>query len=245
MIWQCIEKSEDTYLNLIGMRVKNLRDDRMSWPDEEHLDIDGLVYEELTLHETSSDENIKAGLYPHELPLVAEERIAWIMLQPPERRTEPQPWMQLRDLLERKGDRKGAKHVLYKLRCLQVKNEWFLRQKMSIAFAWLEESLIRILCPIAITLLLGTLIFYRADQGSKMLRTDNKVTEVSYPPFQPFVYTLENTVPLAKLGMDDKWAPNPATDWYWFLAVSRWLLIFIGWFYSAVLGAALLRRFKE
>jgi len=32
---------------------------------------------------------------------------------------------------------------------------------------------------------------------------------------------------------------------YWFLVVSRVLLICLGWFHAGVLGAALLRRFKE
>jgi len=32
---------------------------------------------------------------------------------------------------------------------------------------------------------------------------------------------------------------------YWFLVASRVLLIFLGWFQAGVLGAVLLRRFKE
>jgi hypothetical protein len=77
------------------------------------------------------------------------------------------------------------------------------------------------------------------------------------------LYTLENSVPLVKLGMDEKWMPDPKhkpqpwfpqfrwLDWlgwfnsYWFLVTSRVLLIFLGWFQAGVLGAALLRRFKE
>jgi hypothetical protein len=66
-----------------------------------------------------------------------------------------------------------------------------------------------------------------------------------YPPFQPFVYTLENALPMAKLGIDDKWMPDPTRGSYLFLATSRWLLILLGWFYAGVLGAALSGRFKE
>ena len=79
---------------------------------------------------------------------------------------------------------------------------------------------------------------------------------VHCPPFQPFIYTLENAVPLVKLGMDDKWTPDPAHDgkawfpqypwlnwlgWfnsYGFLNGSRQLIILLGWFQAAVLGAA-------
>jgi sRNA-binding regulator protein Hfq len=124
LFWQRIEKSDKTILNLIGARVKNLRDDKKSWPQEGNLDLDGLVYEELSLHPSSSDENTKNRTYPPELPLIAKERIAWLMLQPEERRTEPQPWMQLRDLLERKGERKQAKYVLRRFRCLQAQKSW-------------------------------------------------------------------------------------------------------------------------
>jgi hypothetical protein len=87
-----------------------------------------------------------------------------------------------------------------------------------------------------------------------------------YPRFAPFVYTLENALPLVKLGMDDKWAPDPfhggdawfpghgwswCLQWlamfnsYWFLAGVRWFLILFGWFQAAVLGAALTSRFKS
>jgi hypothetical protein len=68
---------------------------------------------------------------------------------------------------------------------------------------------------------------------------------------------------LVKLGMDEKWMPDPKhkpqpwfpqfrwLDWlgwfnsYWFLVASRVLLIFLGWFQAGVLGAVLLRRFKD
>ena len=43
LAWQRIKKSNDIYLNLIGARVKNLRDEQTSWPNEGNLDLDGLV----------------------------------------------------------------------------------------------------------------------------------------------------------------------------------------------------------
>ena len=90
-------------------------------------------------HEPLTEEDTKAGMYASELPLDAKERIDWLMLQPEDCRTEPQPWMQLRDLLERKGDRKGAKYVLFRFRCLQAKQKLFtplLWLKGLILFVW-------------------------------------------------------------------------------------------------------------
>jgi hypothetical protein len=281
LIWQRVEKSKTTRLNLIGAKVKNLRDDKESWPEEENLDIDGLVYEDLSLHPLSSEEDIKAGQYAPELPLIAKERIQWIMLQPPRRRTEPQPWMQLRDLLEKKGDRKGAKYVLFRFRCLQAQKSWFLWRRLKIIFAWLEENPLRIGWSIALTLSIGTGIFTWGGSKQAMIETvrlqpamirsyeeaktdrpvPNKPVSDHYPHFQPFVYTLENAVPLVKLGIDEKWAPDPRPEfcqpwlpsWRWLyfistygiLSFSRWGLIVWGWVQATVLAAALADRFKK
>jgi len=287
LAWQHIEKSEGTFLNLVGAQVKNLRDDRMSWPEAGKLDIDGLVYEELTLHERPSDEKVKAGWYAGELPLSARERIDWIMLQPEERRTEPQPWMQLRDLLERNGDRRGAKYVLFRFRCLQARERWILMRWWNVAFAWLEEAPMRICYSILFFLILGTLVFAGAARSGAMIETvrtqpamiasyaesikgvprkpDESVKPVSvhYSSFHPFIYTLENAVPLLKLGMDERWMPDlqhrpqpwfPQIGWldwlkwfnsYGFLVWFRWALIVSGWAQATILAAALADRFKK
>jgi hypothetical protein len=208
--------------------------------------------------------------------------------------------MQLRDLLERKGNRKGAKYVLFRLSCLQAERKefhplrWLFKvlsrlrtircvwpyfrhpnRSWSIVFAWLEEKPIRICWSIAFTLTVGTLIFAGAFSSGAMLPSvqiqpnavqpngESKILSAHYPLSQSFLYTLENAVPLVKLGMDEKWMPDPKhepqpwfpqfrwLDWlgwfnsYWFLVAIRVLLICLGWFQAGVLGAALLRRFKE
>jgi hypothetical protein len=273
MAWQRIEKSWNTTLNLIGARVKNLRDDKVSWPEEGNLDLDGLVYEELTLHGNSSKEDIKASRYTRELQLVAKERIDWIMLQRPERRTEPQPWMQLRDLLERKGERKQAKYVLRRFRCLQAQKSWIPWRWVKKLYALLEEAPLRIGWSIALTLLIGTSVFTWGGSKQAMIETvryqPNAITDAGqvklisplYPKYQPFVYTLENAVPLIKLGMDEKWAPNPSPEfrqpWFphlpWLYFVStygwlnfwRWALIVGGWVQATVLAASVADRFRK
>ena len=260
MFWMRIQNSGETFLILSGATLKNLYDDRESWPHSENLILDGLTYQELTHHGPPSAEQIMSHSSGPELPFNVEERIKWLILQPEKAREKPQPWMQLRDLLERKGDRKGAKHVLYKLRCLQAENEWFLRRRWAIAFAWLEEAPGRIWRSIACVLLLGWLVFGYAGSHGAIAPTESEAYKAfiagshlpsAYPTLNPFVYTLDNAVPLVKLGQDDKWAPDrryPGTNWftnYWFLMWTRWVLILFGWFQAGVLGAALLRRFKE
>ena len=275
LVWQRIKKSNNIYLNLIGARVKNLRDEQTSWPNEGNLDLDGLVYEELTLHEDSYEDDFGTNQYTDEIPFNVDERIKWLMLQPEKVLEKPQPWMQLRDLLERKGDRKGAKYVLFRFRCLQAQKSWTFWRWLRIDFAWLEEAPIRIFWSIAFTLTVGTMIFAGAFSSGAMLASvqiqpnavlsngESKNLSAHYPLSQSFLYTLENAVPLVKLGIDEKWMPDPKhkpqpwfpqfrwLDWlgwfnsYWFLVVSRVLLICLGWFHAGVLGAALLRRFKE
>ncbi len=293
LAWVAIEVTDKTSLDLVGARIKRLRDDRKSWPQEGNLELDGLVYEEVTLNKRPLPEQIKERHWADELPLVAKERVDWIMLQKPERRSEPQPWMQLRELLEKKGDRKGAKYVLFRFHCLKAQKNWILRRWVKKYFAWLQESPLRILLPIAIVVVLGTIIFWVADSKQAMMETvrilptaavdENRCAQqntsgqkdknnrldwcmanpisVHYPPFNPIVYSLENCLPMVKLGMDDRWMPskddkftkpwfpNPPrlkrVNYYGFLVFCRWFLILSGWVQATVLVAALSRRFTD
>jgi hypothetical protein len=113
---------------------------------------------------------------------------------------------------------------------------------------------------ITLTLVLGWLVFGNAGAKGALAPTDAAAYEAfttgrpmpaAYPVLNPFIYTLENALPLVKLGQDDKWAPDrrhaPRTPFtgYWFLMWSRWILILSGWFQATVLAAALSDRFKQ
>jgi hypothetical protein len=128
------------------------------------------------------------------------------------------------------------------------------------AFAWLEEAPVRIAWSIAFFLLLGWLVFGHAaasgalaptDAGAYQAFTTGKPMPEAYPVLNPFMYTLENSVPLVHLGQDDKWAPDrshvptAAFTGYWFLMWVRWALILLGWFQATVLAAALSGIFKQ
>ena len=258
-IWLLIRNPANSKLKLIGAKVRSLRDDRSSRPAQNNLQLDGLEYDDLMSYKNLNAEDVAKNRFPGEHELSAADRVSWLMLQNPEDRAKPQPWMQLRALLERKGDDGGAKHVLYKLRCLQAGKSWLLWRLWKIAFAWLDEAPQRILYSIAVTLILGTLIFGEAGFTGALAPTEKeaysafllgKPMPAAYPVLNPFVYTLENSLPLVKLGQDDKWAPDrghPAAHWftkYWFLMWTRWTLILFGWFQATVLAAALSNRLK-
>lgn len=263
LIWRAIQTPEKTWLDLSGAKVKNLRDERACWPSKKNLILDGLEYEELTLHKKATEEEMKERAHPAELPLDANERIEWLMLQPKKCQLEAQPWMQLRALFERKGDRKSARHVFYRYQCLRAQESFWGWRPLKKIYAWLEEEPLRIVFSIALTLFFGTLIFAYAGGKGAMMETarylpsahPGQVSPV-YPQFQPFVYTLENAVPFFKLGMDDRWTPNgsPAFRSPWFLYFFstygllnfvRWALIVWGWVQATVFAAALAERFKK
>lgn len=73
----------------------------------------------------------------------------------------------------------------------------------------------------------------------------------AYPVFNPWVYTLENELPLVRFGMDDKWAPDPnlianGQGWtYWYLTGWRWGLILAGWAQGILLTIGINRRFRD
>ena len=74
--------------------------------------------------------------------------------------------------------------------------------------------------------------------------------DAAYPRFNPFIYSLENDLPLVKSGLGDKWEPdqtykskNPVVS-YQALRWARVLLILCGWFQATVLAAAIGSRFK-
>ncbi len=287
LMWMGIREPENAALDLTGARVKNLRDDKESWPVKGKLILDGLFYEEATQHVRPSDEEIAMPKLSEELPLNVRERVHWLNLQPEDTCRKPQPWMQLRDLLERKGDSRGAKYVLRRFRCLQAQKSWIPWRWLKKGIALLEENPLLIGCLIALTLVLGTFVYAGAARSGAMIETvttqpnmiasyfeivkdaprkpDESIKPVSvhYTSFQPFIYTLENAVPLVKLGMDERWMPDPQHQprpWFpkdgrldglkWFNSYSflvwfRWLLILWGWVQATILAASVADRFRK
>jgi len=262
MVWLGVASTSSTNLNLTGASVKTFRDDRDSWPAEQNLTLAGFTYGDLILHKAPNPEEIKNGWFPDELMLDADTRVDWLLRQSPQDRLQPQPWMNLGDYLKARGDGAGAKHIVYRLRCVQAteKKTSRLRRALAIRFAWLEEVPLRILYSISVTLLLGLAVFGYAGARGAIAPTSaeaysaflaGKSMPAAYPSFNPLAYTLDNAVPLVKLGQDGKWAPDhsfpsrdPLTN-YWVLVWLRWGIILFGWFQATVLAAALSGRFKQ
>jgi hypothetical protein len=245
-------------LSLKGTSLRRLRDDRSSWPSQGSLLLENLAYEDLILQKQPTAKEIEKGWYNQEIEhdLVRTE---WLELQPQDRQLEPQPWRQLSKSLENKGNHRGAKRVIRAFQNVKAKRMRWPGRAMAYAFAWLEESPSRIAYSISLSLLLGYFVFSHAGATGALAPTDRDAYTAhmtgqpmssAYPALNPFIYTLENDLPLVRLGQDDKWAPDrrhQAADWftsYWFLIWVRGALILFGWFQATVLAAALATRFK-
>jgi hypothetical protein len=269
LMWLGIQKTPETFLHLTRARVKAFRDDRESWPERGNVRLDGLVYENIIAHAVPSAQQIMDGERSSELPFHLSSRIEWLAHQDHPACLRPQPWAQMGKFLESNNDKSGAKRVLFRFRCVQAGNSVWPIRLLRVGVAFLERSPGWILVPTALIVILGSLIFAWAgpDRSGALITTardkdGHPLTGqvlARYPKFQPIFYTLENALPLVKLGFDDKWTPDPehvarspipgvawpaAINSYWFLTIARMVIIFLGWFQAALLGAVLTSRFK-
>lgn len=257
--WTGIRDAKSTSLCLNGATVKSLRDERESWPSPGGLRLDGLTYEELTLHSARTEINRQRRELGPEHSLKVKDRVEWLRLQPPSDQAEPQPWMQLATLLRAKGDDDGAKCINFELRRIQAKPSNRATRVWRIGFARLQQQPLWVLALIALTTSLATCLFWLASVRGAMAPTSKEAylawstgsrMDAAYPQFDPLIYSLENDLPLVKFGLDDKWAPDetyrpkdPVVS-YVTLRWARVLLILCGWFQATVLAAAIGSRFK-
>ncbi len=258
--WYGIKDPARIYLDLSDAKVKRMRDDKASWPSPEQLMLDGFQYDELVLHQKPKPDELTKSSLPQEIAITADQRVAWLLRQKSDDVLKPQPWMQLRKALEARGDDDGARHVVFRLQRERALRQPRPARWWQIAFAWLQESPLRILYTIALVVLMGGAVFGWAASVGAMAPTEHEAYKEwagkqpigsAYPKLNPLVYSLENALPLVKLGQDDKWAPNPNFNSgnspfiYALLVGSRWFLILSGWVQATVLAAALSDRFKS
>ena len=260
LFWRGIQNSSQTTLHLVGASFNTIRDDRESWPLPGRLKVNGLRVRELQLY-SSRPENGPGEIWKDlGIPLHAEDRIRWLNLQASADLTEPQPWVYLSSLLEQKGHKRAARRVVLELRKHQARANWKKRRMRWIGkpaqftIAYLEEQPLRILAPILTCMLIGGSLFFSAqnyfsptsESAVKVLQ-EKHMLPPGYPKFQPLVYSLENVLPVIKLGQDNHWSPNVNRSpprIYWLLAGMRWFLILAGWAQGLILAAAISARFR-
>jgi hypothetical protein len=235
-------KSTDTgELRLTGAVVATLHDDLSSWPAQGSLHLQDFVYQDLT--------SGAAQTAP-----TASERIVWLKRQPENEQMNAQPWMQLAKVLKDAGEEDDAKLVIYEYNRVLVKHwNWSLRASTWVVDQTQKQPLC-VAVPIAALTALGSLVFWRAHRMRAMVPTDKDARTQfetkqplpnTCPPFNPVVYSLENVLPVIKLGQDSAWTPNTTVRPYPFFAIVRGILIIFGWVLAGILTYAIAQRFEH
>jgi hypothetical protein len=257
-LWLGIAEAKKTTLSLAGATINAIHDDRSSWPAKNNLRLFNLIYRDLVLHEPLAGDQRPRKIVGDRLTLSVKDRVEWLNLQADQNDLDPQPWMQLAATLRADGNSTGAKRAIFQFRKRQMRSSKWIMWPFLWLFYRLEEQPLRILIPVILFTAFGSFIFHRA--AHEMAPTNREAYfswskggqfESAYPRFNPVIYSLENVLPVVKLGQDDKWAPNPnpkGTDpaiSYEYLMALRWILILVGWIQATVLAAAIGSRFKS
>lgn len=189
-----------TILDLTNASTDALNDDRASWPPAGNLFMDGFVYG-----------GIRNG------PKDAKSRLDWLARQVP---FAPQPYRQLAAVLKDSGDESGANTVLIEMEQRLRATDWF-----SECESWLFRETVgygyrplRAVGGLAILWGVGWIVYRRALLTRAMTPVDKdaydsfkgqRTLPEHFTRFFPPIYSLENSIPLIKFGLADKWRPDP------------------------------------
>jgi hypothetical protein len=195
-------------LDLEQVTVGNLASDRPSWPKQDKLYLDGFVY---------------GGISDDLKDISWSEQ--WVALPPD---FAQQPYRQLAKVLRELGNDGDSKKILLDLelrsraesrRKLLRGERWWRStsdgfSKVTVGFGIYPGRAIWELSGITA---LGWIIHRRAHRMGAMVPTDKDAyahlrdegsVPASYPPFNPLIYSVENSIPLLKLGQDAYWQPG-------------------------------------
>ncbi|HUN64425.1 MAG TPA: hypothetical protein VMU53_20665 [Candidatus Sulfotelmatobacter sp.] len=203
LVWTGVRNAARLALNLSNAAAGAISDDKSCWPAPGKLNLDGFVYE-----------HIASGLTD------TKNRLAWLALQQP---FTPQPYRQLAKVMRNAGVDRGARRVLFVLEdhlwCEEpTVSSALLRAPLSLVVGYGYYPL-RALVGLVILVLVGWGIYAAAGSARAMVPMDEKAydlfkttgaTPEHYQPLGPLVYSLENSLPLVKLGQTDRWQPDPS-----------------------------------
>ena len=202
--WVGVRHGAKTALDLEGASARALWDDAASWPSAGNLTLNGFAYGELL-----------GG------PTDAASRLRWLALQPPG--YWPQPYRQLSTVLRGQGHDSDAADVAIASLVEQrragglprLERVWNRLLEVTIGYGYRP---LRALWWIAAFVVFGALLFECGYWLGLITPTEEAAyeqfaktgeTPAHYPPFNAFVYSLENFLPVVELGQDPYWRPNP------------------------------------
>ena len=206
LFWRSIVNPERATLNLTNASVGALVDDVESWPAPGKLILDGFVYE-----------RILGG------PRDVQSRLEWLACQ---KDFTLQPYRQLAKVLRDEGNDTGARLVLFEMEHRRRKQEdrgWFARVwtrilRSTIGYGYYPAKALSWLAGLTV---LGLILFWGGYAAGSIAPTDkdaygsfkqNSHLPPHYESFHASIYSLENALPLVKLGQVDRWQPDPNAE---------------------------------
>lgn len=229
IVWTGVRGPERATLNLSNATAGAILDDKSCWPGPGKLILNGFVYE-----------HVISGV------MDTKNRLAWLALNQP---FTPQPYRQLARVMRNAGVDRGARRVLFAMEDHLWKEE---RTLSAALFRWPLSLVVgygyyplRALAGLVLLVFVGFGVYLGARGSRAMVPRDEaayaqfKATghaPAHYEPLSPFVYSLENSLPLVKLGQTDRWEPDPSpSSSQSFLISPRFLFAFqrlqvlLGW----------------
>lgn len=236
-------------LDLTNASAGAILDDENSWPEPGKLFLDGFVYGRISYG-----------------PVTATKRLAWLARQ--ESFTRP-PYRQLAKILKEAGDDQGSRRVCVEMERRAWKARGWVVQPISYV---LEGTIgygyfsIRALWWLLALVILGSVVYWRGDEARNMVPTEKdaydsfvtpKGLPAYYEPFHALPYSLENSFPVVKLGVQEKWVPRSdeqgitgqSANWASrfllciasprFLRRFKWFQICAGWILATLLVAGI------
>jgi hypothetical protein len=249
LYWVAITMTPHTLLDLEDAHANVLGDDEASWPAPGNLMLSGFEY----------------NSFGADSPSDADSRLRWLARQPPGYR--PQPYAELAKVLMAAGENEDAITVEIAQRVAQRREGglrwsariWNLMLQMTIGYGFVPA---RALWWILGFVVFGTVLFGWGYSQRVISPTEEAAyesfmksgtTPPHYPPFNAFVYSLENFLPVVELHQGEYWRPNPShggeghlhsrgeghgyagTLLRWYL----WIHILSGWILTPLLAAGL------
>ncbi len=202
--WTEVKHTSKTTLDLENASASAIWDDETSWPAPGNLQINGFIYHA-----------IDGG------PDDAQSRLQWIALQPPG--YHPQPYRQLAQIFREAGRDQNATDMMIAKEVAQRRNThmsrgnrfWSIMLQYTIGYGFRP---LRALWWIGGFVVFGAILFGWGYHSQLITPTEEaayaefvKTGEAPphYPVFNPFVYSLENFLPVVVLYQDSYWRPNP------------------------------------
>jgi len=249
LYWVGITLTPHTQLDLADAHASELWDDQSSWPTPGNLMLSGFQY---------------VG-FGGDSPADSQSRLSWLARQP--RGFRAQPYAELAKALMAGGQTDDAIAVAIAQRADQrregglgmAERAWNALLQATIGYGFIP---LRALWWILGFVALGTVLFQWGYERRVVSPTEETAyesfmqsgrTPPHYPPFNAFVYSLENFLPVVDLHQGEYWRPNPSHGaaghlhsggehrrdagvllrWY------LWVHILAGWILTPLLAAGL------